>query len=34
MEKKLHEGDRQRVKTRYLAEELDAFEDHFETIHE
>lgn len=28
MEKKLHEGHRQRVKTRYLAEGLDAFEDH------
>lgn len=28
MEKKLHEGHRQRVKTRYLSEGLDAFEDH------
>jgi len=28
MEKKLHEGHRQRVKTRYLTEGLDAFEDH------
>ncbi len=28
MEKKLHEGHRQRVKSRYLAEGLDAFEDH------
>lgn len=28
MEKKLHEGHRQRVKTRYLIEGLDAFEDH------
>lgn len=28
MDKKLHEGHRQRVKTRYLAEGLDAFEDH------
>jgi len=28
MEKKLHEGHRQRVKSRYLSEGLDAFEDH------
>jgi len=28
MDKKLHEGHRQRVKTRYMAEGLDAFEDH------
>lgn len=28
MEKKLHEGHRQRVKTRFLSEGLDAFEDH------
>lgn len=28
MEKKLHEGHRQRVKNRYLTEGLDAFEDH------
>lgn len=28
MEKKLHGGHRQRVKTRYLTEGLDAFEDH------
>lgn len=28
MDKNLHEGHRQRVKTRYLAEGLDAFEDH------
>ena len=28
MEKKLHEGHRQRVKARYLSEGLDAFEDH------
>ena len=28
MEKTLHEGHRQRVKARYLAEGLDAFEDH------
>lgn len=28
MDKKLHEGHRQRVKTRYLTEGLDAFEDH------
>lgn len=28
MEKRLHEGHRQRVKTRYLTEGLDAFEDH------
>ncbi len=28
MDKKLHEGHRQRVKTRYLSEGLDAFEDH------
>lgn len=28
MEKKLHEGHRQRVKTRYMSEGLDAFEDH------
>ena len=28
MEKKLHEGHRQRVKIRYLMEGLDAFEDH------
>ncbi|KUO76548.1 MAG: hypothetical protein APF77_05310 [Clostridia bacterium BRH_c25] len=28
MEKKIHEGHRQRVKTRYLSEGLDAFEDH------
>jgi DNA repair protein RadC len=28
MEKKLHEGHRQRVKTRYFEEGLDAFEDH------
>lgn len=28
MEKKLHEGHRKRVKDRYLAEGLDAFEDH------
>jgi len=28
MEKKLHEGHRQRVKNRYLEEGLDAFEDH------
>lgn len=28
MEKKLHEGHRQRVKTRYLTEGLDTFEDH------
>lgn len=28
MEKKLHEGHRQRVKTRYLLEGLDSFEDH------
>ena len=34
MEKKLHERHRQRIKTRYLAEGLDTFEDHFETRHE
>lgn len=28
MDKKLHEGHRQRVKSRYLAEGLDSFEDH------
>lgn len=28
MDKKLHEGHRQRVKTRYLAEGLESFEDH------
>ncbi|HOM03806.1 MAG TPA: DNA repair protein RadC [Acetivibrio sp.] len=28
MDKKLHEGHRQRVKTRYLTEGLDTFEDH------
>ncbi len=28
MDKKLHEGHRQRVKSRYLSEGLDAFEDH------
>lgn len=28
MDKKLHEGHRQRIKTRYLTEGLDAFEDH------
>ncbi len=28
MDKKLHEGHRQRVKARYLSEGLDAFEDH------
>ncbi len=28
MDKKIHEGHRQRVKTRYLAEGLDSFEDH------
>lgn len=28
MDKKLHDGHRQRVKTRYLAEGLDYFEDH------
>jgi len=28
MDKKIHEGHRKRVKTRYLAEGLDAFEDH------
>ncbi len=28
MDKKLHEGHRKRVKARYLAEGLDAFEDH------
>ena len=28
MEKKLHEGHRQRMKSRYLSEGLDAFEDH------
>jgi DNA repair protein RadC len=28
MEKKLHQGHRQRVKTRYLSEGIDAFEDH------